>query len=469
MKLRKLISLVLVGAMTLTLGACGNSNTAADSTGNSAAESTEAGGTQAADTKTGDKLVIWTLSNDLKDFADRYTEQTGVATDVVVIEPANYPTKIQTALVGGEKEPDVIVAEPQMLQDFYDNGFFADLDQFGAGDYDGQIVDYVWKMGQDESGVQRAVSYQITPAGIYYRRDIAKTVFGTDDPDEIGKLFKDYSTIMTTAQKLKDAGYRIFASDSEINYFSGDSAWVIDGALNVDQARYDYMDLVVDLYQKDMTAYANQWSTPWYQAMAGEVPILSADIQNYADDSVNVWDAEQFAEATKDMEKTEVFAFGLPSWGVLTLRDNVGPTSGSWGVCEGPAYGFGGGTFIGVSANSARQEQAWDFVKFCTLNEETAEWWIDFSQGDAVSLISVLEAHADDENPVYGGEKMYALWLKLAEGIDYSKVTKYDQVIGDAWGAAISSIKKGEKSQGEAVNEFYDTVQSTYPEIQIAR
>ena len=189
MKLRKLISLVLVGAMTLTLGACGNSNTAADSTGSSAAESTAAGGTQAADTKTGDKLVIWTLSNDLKDFADRYTEQTGVATDVVVIEPANYPTKIQTALVGGEKEPDVIVAEPQMLQDFYDNGFFADLDQFGAGDYDGQIVDYVWKMGQDESGVQRAVSYQITPAGIYYRRDIAKTVFGTDDPDEIGKLF----------------------------------------------------------------------------------------------------------------------------------------------------------------------------------------------------------------------------------------------------------------------------------------
>ena len=206
------------------------------------------------------------------------------------------------------------------------------------------------------------------------------------------------------------------------------------------------MDLVIDLYQNDLTAYANQWSTPWYQAMAGEVPILTADIQNYADDSVNVWDAEQFAEATKDMEKTEVFAFGLPSWGVLTLRDNVGPTSGSWGVCEGPAYGFGGGTYIGVSANSERKEQAWDFVKFCTLTEETAEWWIDFSQGDAVSLISVLEAHADDENEVYGGEKMYALWLKLAEGIDYSKVTK-----------------------DEAVSDFYDTIQSTYPEIQINR
>lgn len=131
--------------------------------------------------------------------------------------------------------------------------------------------------------------YQITPAGIYYRRDIAKEVFGTDDPDEVGKLFKDYPTILDTAQKLKDAGYRIFSSDAEMGVFSGDSAWVVDGVLNVDQARFDYMDLCVDLYQKDLTAYANQWSTPWYQAMAGEVPILTADIQNYADDSVNVW------------------------------------------------------------------------------------------------------------------------------------------------------------------------------------
>ncbi len=45
----------------------------------------------------------------------------------VVIEPANYPTKVQTALLGGESEPDIIVGEPKMLEDFYDAGFFEDL------------------------------------------------------------------------------------------------------------------------------------------------------------------------------------------------------------------------------------------------------------------------------------------------------------------------------------------------------
>lgn len=473
MKLKKIAALLLASSMALSATACGgksdekaSKNDQGGSNNASSTDSKDQGGKAA---EAGEKLVVWTLAQDLEQFGQRYQDKTGVEVETVVIAPDDYATKVQTALMGGEKEPDIIVGEPQMLEDMYDNGFFADLNEYGAQDYADQIVDYVWKVGQDSEGIQRAISYQITPAGIYYRRDIAKEVFGTDDPEEVGKLFQDYPTILTTAETLKKAGFRIFASDAEMNYFSGDSAWVVDGKLNVAQARKDYMDLAIELYQKDLTAYANQWSTPWYQGMAGEVPILTADIQNYADDSVNVWDADQFADATKDMEKTQIFAYGLPAWGVLTLRDNVKETSGKWGVCSGPSYGFGGGTYIGISSNSERKDRAWDFVKFCTLNEETANWWIEASEGDTVSLKSVLEQHKDDGNAVYGGEKLYSFWLEQAKGIDYSKVTRYDKVIGDAWGQAISSIKTGQATKEDALNNFYDVVQSTYPEIQIER
>ena len=481
MKLKKVLSVMLATAMVFGLTACGGTGGASSGSGaadSGAAESgTDAGdaGDAAAEetsaASSGDKLVVWTLSKDLEQFAEYYKEKTGNEVETVVIEPANYVIKVQTALNGGQKEPDIIVGEPQMLEDFYDAGYFEDLNQapYNAQDYADQIVDYVWEVGQDSDGIQRAISYQITPAGIYYRRDIAQTVFGTDDPDEIGQLFADYPTILETAQTLKEAGYRIFASDAEINYFSGDSAWVIDGVLNVDQDRKDYQDLCIYLYQDDYTAYANQWSTPWYQAMAGEVPILTADIQNYADDSVDVWDAEGFAEATKDLEKTEVFAFGLPSWGVLTLRDNVQGTSGKWGVCSGPSYGFGGGTFIGISALSERKELAWDFLKFCTLTEDTANWWIEKSEGDTVSLIPVLEAHAEDKNEVYGGQQLYKFWLEQAKGIDYSKVTRYDKFIGDEWGRATTAIKTGEMNKEEAWNNFYDQIEATYPEITVNR
>ncbi len=474
MKMKKVLALALAGVMALSMVGCGGSDagtTSKETSNNSSSGSTSnTGSTAATDIASlnDGKLVIWTLANDLIDFGEKFEQETGVDVETIVIDPNEYPTKVQTALLGQEKEPDIIVGEPQMLEDFYDAGFFADLSAMGANEYEGKIVDYVWEVGQDSEGIQRAISYQITPAGFYYRRDIAQEVFGTEDPEEIGKLFATYPEILKTAKTLKDKGYRVFASDAETSYFAGDSAWVIDGKLNIDEARYDYMDLCIELYNQDLTAYASQWATPWYMAMAGEVPLLTAETQ-WGTDEMNIWDAENFKNATADYETTEVFAYGLPAWGVITMRDNVGETSGKWGVCSGPSYGFGGGTYIGISSLSERQETAWEFVKFCTLNEDTANWWIEHSQGDTVSLISVLEQHKDDQNAIYGNQKLYSFWLEQAKGIDYSKVTRYDKAIGDAWGNAISSIKTGEKTKEDAINEFYDLVESTYPEIQIER
>jgi multiple sugar transport system substrate-binding protein len=460
MKLKRLTALFIASVMTMSLIGCGSTKEDV---------ATEDGTSTSADAD--GKLVVWTLAADLEQFSDYYMEKNpGVEIETVVIAPADYPTKIQTALMGGESEPDIIVGEPQMLEDMYDAEFFEDLNQapYNAQDYADKIVDYVWDVGQDKEGIQRAISYQITPAGFYYRRDIAETVFGTSDPVEVGKLFSDYSTILKTGETLKEAGYKIFASDAETSYFSGDSAWVVDDTLNVDQARYEYMDLCVSLYQNDLTAFASQWAAPWYQAMKGPVPLLTAETQ-WGTDDMNIWDAEDFAAATEGSETVEVFSYGLPAWGVLTMRDNVGETSGKWGVCAVPSYGFGGGTYIGISASSERKNLAWDYLKFCTLTEDTMEWWIEKSEGDTVSYIPTLEAHAEDANEIYGGQQLYKFWVEQAQGIDYSKVTRYDKTIGDAWAAAITAIKTDEKSKEDAITEFYDVVESTFPEIKVNR
>ncbi|MBR1930532.1 MAG: carbohydrate ABC transporter substrate-binding protein [Lachnospiraceae bacterium] len=494
MKMKKVMALVLAGMMTVSLAACGGKDTTPAS--DSSADNTNTETTTPADeSNTGDdatadetpaaelsgNLTIWTLAVDLEDMGKKFAEENpGVTVDTTVIAPADYPTKVDAAIGGGDTSVDIIVGEPQMLQSMFEAGYFEDLNQapYNAQDYADKIVDYVWEVGQDADGIQRAISYQITPAGFYYRRDIAQEVFGTDDPEEIGKLFADYDTIIETGKTLKEKGYRIFASDAETNYFSGDSAWVVDGKLNVSQSRYDYMDMVVALYQNDLTAYAAQWTAPWYQGMSGPVPILSADIMwgDWGENeegvtNLNVWDAENFNANVGNYtdQEAEVFAYGLPAWGVLTMRDNVGETSGKWGVCSGPAYGFGGGTFIGISSLSENKELAWEFIKWATLNENTADWWIEFSQGDTVSLIPALEKHADDGNEIYGGQHLYSFWLEQAEGIDYSKVTQYDTAIGDAWGQACTAVKEGTKSKEEAVNEFYDSVAATYPDLIIER
>lgn len=467
MSLKKLAALLMTAVLVFSFAGCGTEESN-ETTGSTSSESVAQGG--GSEEATG-KLVVWTLASDLEQFSDHYMElHPGVEIETVVIAPADYPTKVEAALLGGMTEPDIIVGEPQMLENMFEAGFFEDLNQapYNAQDYADQVVDYVWEVGQDADGIQRAISYQITPAGFYYRRDIAETVFGTSDPVEIGKLFADYSTIIETGETLKAAGYKIFASDAEVNYFSGDSAWVVDGKLNVDQARFDYMDLVVDLYQNELTAFASQWAAPWYQAMSGPVPLLTAETQ-WGTDDMNIWDAESFNAATEGAETVEVFAYGLPAWGTLVMRDNYGETRGQWGVTSGPSYGFGGGTFIGISASSERKDLAWDYLKFSTLTEDTMEWWLETSEGDTVSFIPTLEKHADDANEVYGGQNLYQFWMEQAKGIDYSKVTKYDKAIGDAWGEAISSIKTGQMSKEDAIANFYDVVASTYPELEINR
>ncbi|MDE7478914.1 MAG: carbohydrate ABC transporter substrate-binding protein, partial [Lachnospiraceae bacterium] len=118
---------------------------------------------------------------------------------------------------------------------------------------------------------------------------------------------------------------------------------------------------------------------------------------------------------------------------------------------------------------SEHQETAADFVRFCTLNEDTAQWWLETSNGDVVSNKAVLDANQDFENESFGNQKTYEFYLKEANNIDYSVVTKYDDSIGNFWGASIEAIQKGEMTREEAIDDFYMQVETTFPEITVNR
>ena len=440
MRIKKIISLVMTGMLAISCVACSS------------------GSSKASGSKDG-KIVVWTLSDDLKQFADYYKEKNpGKEVEVTVIAPADYPTKVTTALRGKANVPDIIVGEPQMIPNFMEAGFFEDLSQapYNAEEYKDKIVDYVFQAGKDENGIVRALSYQVTPGGITYRRDIAKAVWGNDDPEFIGEKFKDVQTITETAKELKDKGYRIFSDTGNLRWFvygKNPQPWVKDGKLMMTEDRLAYVDAAVNLYQQKLVAFAPEWSAAWYASMNGPIP-LDADWQELKDVDPNA--------AT-----TEVFSYALPTWGTLIIRDNGQNNIGKFGVTTGPNSYFSGGTFMGISSYSKNKEAAWDFLKFCTLNEDTANWWIEKSKGDVVSYIPALESHKDMENEALGGQKSYAFWLEEANKIDYSLVTKYDDQIGKFFGQAIESIQKGEMSKEDALKDFYKNISTVYPEIEV--
>lgn len=458
-KWTKRIAALLAAMLMLQLTACGSgADTAAPAEDSAPADAS----TQEDSSAGSDKIVVWTLSNDLKQFAEEYTKATGTEVEVIVYDSADYVSKVTPSLGAQSTDVDVFVGEPQMMPNFYEADFCADLSEL-KDEADEKLVSYVVEAGTDPDGVLRALSYQGTPGSVIYRRDIAQAVWGTDDPDTIGEKFASFESIMSTAAELKAAGYSIFGDTGALRWFSiSDHAWVEDGKVIVDEARDAYFDTAVSLYQNDQVANAPEWSAPWYNSMAGALPVLGTDADVWGTDADALQEMIDSGAAT-----TEVFAYVMPSWGALIVRDNAGDNKGKFGLCSGPSSFFGGGTFLAVNEFSEHKDTAVDFIRFVTLNEETSQWWLEASEGDVVSMKSVLEANKDYQNPSFGNQETYAFYEKELEKIDYSKITSYDDACKDAFGAAIVSVQKGEATKEDAMANFYMTIKTTYPELEV--
>ena len=219
----------------------------------------------------------------------------------------------------------------------------------------------------------------------------------------------------------------------------------------------------MQLYQNDQGAFATEWSAPWYASMAGPLPVLK--------DGDDVWgmDKDQLLSdaAGGGAGTTQVFSYVMPSWGALIIRDNAEGNTGNFGICSGVCSFFGGGTFLTINEYSQHKEAAQAFIEFCTLNDDTAEWWLGASKGDVVSNLAILEANKDYQNPSFGNQNTYAFYMDEMQYIDYSLITGYDDSCKDAFGAAIMAVQKGQKTKEEALKEFYVTVTTQYPELSV--
>ena len=92
--------------------------------------------------------------------------------------------------------------------------------------------DFTKTTASDREGVQRGSTWQCCPGVLVYRRDIAKDVFGTDDPAAVGEKVKDWDTLKATAEELKAKGYYTFASYADtFRVYSNNMSepWVADG------------------------------------------------------------------------------------------------------------------------------------------------------------------------------------------------------------------------------------------------
>ncbi|WP_128895309.1 ABC transporter substrate-binding protein [Longirhabdus pacifica] len=405
-----------------------------------------------------DVLKIWSFTDELEKYGavEKFEEEHGIEVELTIVPIADYPTKLRPALESGVGAPDVFTGEVAFIKQWTERDYWENLsaEPYNVDEWEDDYVPYVFDLGKDPEGNVKALSWQTTPGGIFYRRSIANEVLGTDDPEQVGEMFSTWEGLFEAGEKLKQAGYRLFADEGAIRWFArgvDSQPWVNENdELIMTDAKVSYFEQAKILRENDYTAFAPEWSPSWFASMDGPIAYNGG------------W--EDVNEESKD--KTEVFAYPLPTWGLHSvLKENAEATVGDWGLATGPNPYFWGGTWLGVYKDSKKKDLAFEFVKMMTHDEEFLTNWAN-ETGDVLSFLPVTDKIQDTVSEDFlSGQNNYKFFLEQAKAIDANAVTKYDQEIDTLLGTHVQEYVDGKKSKEEAVQDFYKAVKNAYPNI----
>lgn len=318
---------------------------------------------------------------------------------------------------------------------------YNDRYQFGepynVGQYKDDIWEYVLNVGTDDSGAVRALSWQASPGSILYRRDLAKEVLGTDDPDEVSQQLNSNAAMLDAAAKFSEKGVKMFASWQDImnmQFSNREQPWVVDDKLIIDDSMLEFMDMAKTISDNGYDLNVDPWAPEWSAAV----------------------------------ESDDTFCYVLPTWGYqFVVKPAADKTKGQWGLCQGPVPYVKGGTWLGIYKDSPNKDLAWAFMQYVTCNSEAQQAYAK-EYGEYVSLKSADQAlAAEDGEEVLGGQNLYQFYNEQMEKIPADLMTAYDGQLNTFFLSDTKLYATGEMSKEEAIEQFKKDALNAYPELTV--
>ena len=297
-------------------------------------------------------------------------------------------------------------------------------------------------VASDANGVQRGSTWQCCPGLLVYRRDIAKEVFGTDDPAAIAEKTSDWATLKQTAQELKDKGYYTFASYADTFRLYGNSiseSWVQPGSSTL------RVDPLILQWVKDSKEWLDngyldknikgQWNDDWNKAMGSQ---------------------------------SKVFAFLLPAWGIdFVLKPNWDGADGSWAVTTPPQEYNWGGSYVHACTGTDNPEHVKDIIMAVTGTEENL-LHISKTYADFTNTVSGMQKAAADDSfasDFLGGQNPIAYFAPVAENIKMAPLSSYDQGCVEQIQNCFSDYFQDNVTFDKAKENFETAIKERYPDI----
>ncbi len=389
------------------------------------------------------KLNVWSFTDELDGMIKNYFEKDNryvgkYNIDYTLIPTDQFPNKLDPVLASGSGCPDIFALEDAFVRKYVESGLLLDLTDV-YNEVKDKMIAYPAEVGSAYGKVY-ALSWQVTPGALFYRRSLARKYLGTDDPVEVQKYLCNWEKFLETAEILKRKSYGncyIVSSIGDIYrpYASGrKTPWVVNDKLVVDPIMEDYMEMCKTLKDRGLEGRVGQWSEGWFAGMMGD----------FRDEVGN---------------NKEIFSYFLPTWGLHYVIKTKAPwTSGDWAMIKGPTAWRWGGTWIGAWAKTKNPNAAKELIKYITTDDTFLENWVE-NTGDVVSNAKVVnKVKSSFAEPFLGGQNQYAEFAEIAKSVDGKLSQGTDQYIEWRFNEAVDTYIYGKKSKSQALVDFRNLV-----------
>ena len=224
------------------------------------------------ETKGQEVITIWYWDDSIEELFEQYKKDTGSTyrLNYVNVSISDYARQIESAIDLSGELPDIC-----FLQDYYAGNFLPlpIWENLGNEPYGVKYEDYpegCRSYMTSADGAIVALPYNQDAAGLAYRAEMAKRVFGIDSPGEAMELFADWESLLNKSLEQKEKGHQFMLFNclgdvGSMLFNQTDEPYTKENKMIKPERFLDYFRYLDRLYDTGLVGNTAQVSMEWSQ------------------------------------------------------------------------------------------------------------------------------------------------------------------------------------------------------------
>lgn len=378
-------------------------------------------------------LEVWTWApayweQSIDDFNQVYPN---VTVNITSMGWGDYLPKFETAKATGTDLPDIAIAESYWLGKFltYDD-LFVDLTTVGFDK--SEFVDSVSDAIVDSTGRFIAVPENLGVGCIWYRKDLAKEYFGTDDAAELEKMFPTWESFIDAGETVKQKS---------------------DGKAFLLPCATDTIEALIASYKTSGKSYVDGNKLTIKENMREPFELLDkALINGY----IGKFDGAALDAA---WAAGETVFFPSVAWreGFIMSQDEEG--AGRWGIMtppEGPYFRGGNMEMIVDKKDPKQAELVALFIRHRLFTDEGVK--VNIANGNISGVKDIQDRKLSNGVNEYYGTDPTLIFYDAIQNMPKAAYGPYDSLIEDTLKSFANDMQKGGLSASEAIDKSIEDI-----------